>query len=402
MSLASIIVVGAGPVGSIAALAAARRGFDVTLVEAEVEPDEAPRAATFHAATIEMVTSLGIEDQFFEHGLIARYFDYWDRPTGKLVARMDHDVLRNDTKYPFAVQLEQHILTRIVREELKKYPNATQVLAWRAIGVEQDSKKAHLTVEREGETQVLSADWIVAADGGRSAIRKALEIEFEGYTWPASFLGLTTTRDLTDFFDFSYRNYLADPEDWLAVFKVHGNDRSGWWRILARTLPEESDEAAMSDESVERHLGQIFGGEKLPFIYRKVYNVHQRVAKSFRQSRVFLAGDSAHINNPLGGLGLNGGIHDVMELMEILEQTGNSTENEHLLDRYERRRKSLNIEFIQAQTIENKKNIEETDPIKRTQHLDNLAAIAADEEKTRQFLLPKSLLLSVEQAKQIN
>lgn len=395
-----MIVVGAGPVGSIAALAAARRGFDVTLVEAEVEPDEAPRAATFHAATIGMVATLGIEDRFFENGLIARYFDYWDRPTGRLVARMDHEVLRNDTEYPFAVQLEQHILTRIVRDELRKYPNATQVLGWRAVDVEQDSHKSHLKVERDGDVQVLSADWLVGADGGRSTVRKALGVEFEGYTWPTRFLGLTTTRDLTDFFDFSYRNYLADPDDWLAVFKVHGNDRSGWWRILARTLPEESDETAMSDESVERHLGHTFG-EKLPFIHRKVYNVHQRVAKSFRQGRVFLAGDSAHINNPLGGLGLNGGIHDVMELMEILEQVGSSTENEHLLDRYERRRKSLNIDFIQAQTIENKKNMEETDPVRRKQHLDNLADIAADEEKTRQFLLPKSLLLSVEQAKQI-
>ncbi|MHB1534964.1 MAG: FAD-dependent oxidoreductase, partial [Acidimicrobiales bacterium] len=162
----------------------------------------------------------------------------------------------------------------------------------------------------------------------------------------------------------SLRNYMADPQEWVNLFKVAGNDRSGQWRAVFPTQVEDDDEQALSDEALRRRLGRL-AKENLAeqLLHRKLYNVHQRVAASFRQGRVFLAGDAAHVNNPSGGLGLNCGIHDAMELVDTLHAAGSG--DDPLLDRYEARRRAINIEFVQGQTVANKQRLEEKDPAQR-------------------------------------
>jgi 3-(3-hydroxy-phenyl)propionate hydroxylase len=123
-----------------------------------------------------------------------------------------------------------------------------------------------------------------------------------------------------------------------------------------------------------------------------LYNVHQRVAASFRQGRVFLAGDAAHVNNPLGGLGLNFGIHDAVELSGLLGRVMRDEAPGDILDLYDRQRRPLNIEFVQQQTIANKKRMEEKDPAARAKNFEQLAAIAADPAAHRAYLLRSSLL----------
>jgi 3-(3-hydroxy-phenyl)propionate hydroxylase len=129
--------------------------------------------------------------------------------------------------------------------------------------------------------------------------------------------------------------------------------------------------------------------------HRNIYRVHQRVAKSFRKGRVFLAGDAAHVNNPVGGLGLNCGIHDAIELAETLDRVASGRAGEELLDRYERRRRPLNIEYVQQQTIANKKRLEEKDLGLRAKSNDALRKIAADPAAHRAYLLRASLIESV-------
>jgi 3-(3-hydroxy-phenyl)propionate hydroxylase len=136
-------------------------------------------------------------------------------------------------------------------------------------------------------------------------------------------------------------------------------------------------------------------------VHRNIYNVHQRVATRFRENRVFLAGDSSHLNNPIGGLGLNFGIHDAMDLVHTLCVHVLHDAPAAALDGYERRRRRLNIEFVQRQTVENKKRLEETDPQIRRARLDELRAIAADPAKARAFLLRTSLIESVHLASAI-
>ena len=132
-----------------------------------------------------------------------------------------------------------------------------------------------------------------------------------------------------------------------------------------------------------------------PVVHRNIYNVHQRVADAFRKGRVFLAGDCAHVNNPLGGLGLNFGIHDAVELAGLLGTVIRGETPDAALDSYDRRRRPLNIEYVQQQTIANKKRLEEKDPAVRERNNAALRAMAADPAAHRTYLLKASLLESV-------
>jgi 3-(3-hydroxy-phenyl)propionate hydroxylase len=136
-------------------------------------------------------------------------------------------------------------------------------------------------------------------------------------------------------------------------------------------------------------------------VHRNIYHVHQRVAKSFRKGRVFLAGDAAHVNNPIGGLGLNCGIHDAMDLADTLQQVIEGSAPFDLLERYDRRRRPLNIEYVQQQTIANKKRLEETDPAVREANFDQLRRTAADPVQAKAFLMKSSLIESVRKASRI-
>ena len=132
-----------------------------------------------------------------------------------------------------------------------------------------------------------------------------------------------------------------------------------------------------------------------PVVHRNIYNVHQRVAASFRKERAFLVGDSAHVNNPLGGLGLNFGIHDAVELTGLLGRVIRQEAAPNILNFYDRFRRPLNIEYVQQQTIANKKRLEEKDPEVRAKSNSTLRAITADPAAHRAFLLKASLVDSV-------
>lgn len=401
MSPVSVVVAGAGPVGVVTALAAAGRGFEVTLVEASESVEDAPRAATFHPSTLEMLAGLGIMDDFLAVGLVARHFEFWDKPSRTRVARMDHDLLRDETPFPFVVQTEQHKLVRLGLERLAQHPDVTLRLGWAVTGVAQDSGGVSVTVCGDGAEETIRADWLVGSDGGRSAVRKALGVDFEGYTWPERFVVLTTPRDAQLDLGCCLRNYFADPDEWANLFKVAGDDLTGRWRVVFPTSPDEPDDEAVSDASAQARLRRVLPvDDPIPVTHRNIYRVHQRVAARFRVGRVFLAGDAAHVNNPIGGLGLNCGVHDAIELVDTVALAGSRVDDE-LLDRYERRRRALNIEFVQQQTVDNKRRLEERDPGARRARLDELAAIAEDHRRQRAFLRRTSLLDSVRRSRAI-
>lgn len=395
---ATIVIVGAGPVGATLALAAARRDFQVILLEAEQTVPDAPRAATMHPSTLDMMAELGLMDDILAEGLLARYFDFWDRPTRTLVARMDHELLREDTRHPYVVQVEQHKIVHMALRRLSTMDNVDVRLGTPVIDVEQDVGR----VTARTPDGPVSGDFLVGTDGGRSTVRKGLGIEFAGYTWPERFLVLTTLFDFQQEFDCSFRNYLADPDEWVNLFKVAGNDLRGRWRAVFPTGVAETDEEALSDSGATRRLAKLSLTENPAnqLVHRNLYKVHQRVADEFRRGRAFLAGDAAHVNNPVGGLGLNCGIHDAIELVATLDDADSAADP--VLDRYEARRRPVNIEFVQQQTVANKRRLEEKDPERRAAHQAKLAATAADPERTREFLLNSSLLRSLATARSLS
>ncbi len=391
-----ILIAGGGPVGVIAALALARQGIPVRVFEAEAKINDAPRAATTHAATLEMLDDLGLVEEVIRRGLVEPLFRTWDRSTGKLVAEFDFGLLKNDTRYPFAVQCEQHKLAGMAIERLRAFPHARVEFRTRVRSLTQSADGVAIEVEDENGVRHVEGCYLIGADGGRSTVRKALGIEFEGYTHPERFLILTTTFDIGREFPGCTRNYLSDPEDWCALFKVSGDDGQGLWRVLSSTRLEQTEAELFDPRATEARLQKFIPKEgAYQIVHRNLYNVHQRVAASFRRGRVFLAGDAAHVNNPLGGLGLNFGIHDAVELTTLLGRVIRREAADDILELYDRHRRPLNIEFVQQQTIANKKRMEERDPAARARNFRDLAAIAADPVAHRAYLLRASLLQSV-------
>jgi 3-(3-hydroxy-phenyl)propionate hydroxylase len=391
-----ILIAGGGPVGCITALALARQGIPVHLFEAETRVNDSPRAATTHAATLEMLAELGLVEEVIRRGLIEPKFRIWDWASREVIVEFDFGVLANDTRFPYVVQCEQHKLANMAIERLRSFTHVTVDFSARVISLQQLDDRVEAVVEGASGTRRISGSYLIGADGGRSTVRKALDIAFEGYTHPERFLVLTTPFS----FDVEYaqcsRNYFSDPDEWCALFKVTGDDGAGLWRVLFPTRIEETDAQALEEAAVQARLQTFF--PKLgpyPVVHRNLYNVHQRVAASFGRGRVFLAGDAAHVNNPLGGLGLNFGIHDAVELSALLGRVLRREASAQILEQYDRFRRPLNVEYVQQQTIANKKRLEEKDPALRAESNAALRKTAADPAAHRAYLLRASLIDSV-------
>ena len=151
-------------------------------------------------------------------------------------------------------------------------------------------------------------------------MRRLADIAFEGFTWPERFIKIGTSFDFgTTGQGYCTRNYFSDPDEWINLFKVKGKGPPGIWRGVFPVPEQETDEAALSMAGIQRRLQGIHqksGEYEIP--YYALYAVHQRVAATFNKGRVLLAGDCAHVNNPIGGMGMNGGIHDAINLAEKL------------------------------------------------------------------------------------
>jgi 3-(3-hydroxy-phenyl)propionate hydroxylase len=388
-----VVIAGGGPVGVITALALARQGIPAQVFEAEPRVNDNPRAATTHAATLEILDNLGLVDELIQRGLVEPKFRIWNRQPRQLIVEFDFGALGDDTRFPYVVQCEQHKLANMTIERLRQFPHASIEFNARVAGLSQFEDRVEVQVETPSGSRVVSGSYLIGCDGGRSTVRKALDIEFEGYTHPERFLVLSTTYPFSGAYAECSRNYFADANEWCALFKVTGDDGKGLWRVLFPTRTGETDAQALDETAVQQRLQNFFpkAGD-YPVFHRNIYNVHQRVAASFSKGRAFLAGDSAHVNNPLGGLGLNFGIHDAVELADLLGNVMRGEAPTETLDGYDRRRRPLNVEYVQQQTIANKKRLEEKDPAIRERNNAALQATAADPAAHRAYLLRASLI----------
>jgi 3-(3-hydroxy-phenyl)propionate hydroxylase len=390
-----IIVVGAGPVGLTAALALIRRGIPVTLLAAEPELVMELRGSTFHPPTLDLLDEFGIVPKMIEVGLKAPTWQFRDRETGP-VATFDLSLLAGDTNHPYRVQCEQWKLMRFVEEELRK-ESADLRFAHEVTDVRQNGDSAIVTAQTPSGPVEVMGRYVLAADGARSAVRRSLGVEFEGFTYAELFWIASTDypfeKTLTDI---AYVNYIADPLEWLVLLRV-----PGLWRVLV-PAPENSDkDMLLSDEHMQSMLQRVVPrSEPYNIAHRSIYHVHQRVAKSFHHGRVLLAGDAAHVNNPLGGMGMNGGIQDAFNLADKFKQIYGGADD-RLLDRYDRQRRTVAIEAVQQQTHRNQQIISERDPEIRKQSLDALRKIASDKQSAREYVLRSSMIASMRKAAEI-
>jgi 3-(3-hydroxy-phenyl)propionate hydroxylase len=386
--MTEVLVVGAGPVGLATALSLAHQGVSVKVIEAAPRLTEDHRAGSFHPPTLEMLAPFGVTEAMHRIGIKVPRWQIRDRREGVIV-EWDLGLVADETPFPYRFHLEQYKLTPILMEKLKAFPHASVHFGEEFEDAIQDGQT--VTVNGKYKTS-----WLVGCDGGRSAVRKLIGTEFEGFTWPERFIVIGTLADFAPH-GFTSNAYVADPREWAAVFHM-----PGLWR-LAFPVHEEEDEAeVLMEAAVEARMQRFVarpGRYEVP--HKGIYRVHQRVATRWRAGRILLAGDAAHLNNPLGALGLNGGLHDAILLGEYLGKVCRGEADEGLLDRYVRQRRTANIEFVQTQSISNKRLLEEADPGKRQENFDNLRRIADDRNLARDFLVRSSMIWSVRLAAEV-
>jgi len=374
-------------------------GVPVRLFDDNDGPQADPRAATTHPATLDLLEDDGLAADMARVGLVAPIFQFWDRPSGERVAEFDHAILAGDTKHPFVVQCEQFKTANLILERVRKLPNVEVLYGHAVTDVAQSADFVSVAVRNGKGASSHTGAYLIGADGGRSVVRKQSGIAFDGFTWPERFIVLTTPYDFEAERGYCYRSYFADPEAWCNCFKVSADGPPGLWRTVFPTDPNVSEADLMSDAGVQARL-QTFFPAPAPYevVHRNLYVTHQRVAATFRKGRVLLAGDAAHVNNPIGGMGLNGGIQDGVNLADKLARVVLDQEPQRLLDLYDRQRRTVAVEFVQEQSIANKKRLEARDPEARRQNLDELRAIAADPARARQFLLRSAMIVSQQRA----
>ncbi|OZF26151.1 FAD-dependent monooxygenase [Rhodococcus sp. 14-2483-1-2] len=398
-----VIVVGAGPVGMVCALALNRRGIPVTVLESEPAPVMDQRAATLHPSTLEMLDELGIAERIQPHALISSTYCFHDRPTGTVVAEFDLGRLKDEIKFPYVLQYEQYKLTAAIAEVYGNESDFDVRFSHTVESVDQTANGVEVQYSSPAGTEYMTAPYVIGCDGGRSTVRKAADIEFEGFTYPERFIKIATGFDFkTVNSTLSLRNYFSDPNEWANLFKVRGETPEGLWRVILPIANGEDDATALSAERVEERLQKFFPkAGAYPVEYVNVYGVNQRVAASFRQGRVLLAGDSAHVNNPIGGMGMNGGIHDAINLAgKLTEVIGGATES--LLDLYSRQRRHAAVNYVQAQTMANKRLLEERDPEVRQSNFDELRRTAENFDSARAYMRRAALFDSLEDAASIS
>ncbi len=395
-----IIIAGAGPAGLSLALSLGQSDIPCVLFEKEPELTHDLRAGSYHPPTLEMLDQLGVTEEMHKTGIKVPRWQIRDRVEG-LVAEFDLSLVADETPYPYRLHLEQHRLTPILLDKIRDTTTSVEIhFGTEVTGIEPDLDGVTVRLDRGDEHR---ASFFVGCDGARSLARKVIDVDFKGFTWPDRFLVASTTFQL-DELGFSGAGYVADPEHWAAIFHVPDTGPPGIWRIAYGTDPEEPEEDILRDERIQQRLNIILehsnpGVDKFDLKYRSTYRVHQRVASQFYRGRIAIAGDAAHLNNPMGGLGLNGGVHDAISVGEKIRKIWHDNADfETQFNHYDRQRRPINIKAVQAMSIRNKKLLEERDPGVRRERLNELKVIASDPVKSKAHLMNTSMINSVREA----
>jgi 2-polyprenyl-6-methoxyphenol hydroxylase-like FAD-dependent oxidoreductase len=391
-----VIIVGAGPVGMVAALRLEEAGADVLVLERDNQLTRDLRASTFHPPTLDMLAACGVTKVLLDNGLVCPNWQIRLHESGDR-AVFDLGVLSDETDHPFRLQCEQSVLTHHLAARLADSAHVEIRTGQRVIDAGQDARHAWVLCEHPGESEQLSARYIIGADGADSCVRRAMGVAFDGVTYPDVSVLATTP--------FDFQSVLTGLSNVSYCWREGGNFAllrlQGVWRASLYYDPSMTPEQAASNTEVQRQLQAIHPrNEHYEILDRRPYRVHQRLADNYRVGRLMLAGDAAHINSPTGGMGMNGGIHDAINLVAKLVSVLAGDDDE-LLNLYTRQRRTVAEQDILAQADRNRARMRQTDPKARQSSLDDLKAIAADATRARGFLRRSSMLNGLELAASI-
>lgn len=392
MERTQVLIAGAGPVGATAAFILSQAGIDVILVEALAGCPEDMRASTLHPPTLDMLGELGVLDELEAQGLRAPRYHYRNRKTGSVI-EFDFGELADVSAHPYRLQCEQYKLARLMTAKVEAAHPGSVRFNRKILSYQQDSDGVSIALENPVAIEHVRADYLIGADGANSIVRKWTGVAFEGFTYPERFLTLSTRYPIERHFEgLASVNYVADDDEWCVLLRV-----PELWRVMVPTDISVPSAELVSDANKNAIFDRLIGdGESIETHHRTLYRVHQRVADSFHHGRVLLVGDAAHLNNPLGGFGMNSGLHDVWNLTTKLRDILiDGREAEPALAHYDRQRRSIANSFVQAQTIANKQLLEIDGGDEGRSRERHMAEIAGDPQKRRAYLMRQSMYESL-------
>lgn len=347
-----VVIVGGGPTGFINALGLAQAGVRVTVIEAEPQIINSPRAAVYFWSVLDGLERLGILAEAESIGFRKQDYTYLVRGTGE---RIDYslEVLEGRTPHPYNLHLGQHLLAEIAMRRLAGFTNATVRFGTRLDTLSQDAGGVRLVVVNSGGgLEELRAKWVIGADGASSTVRHQLGLSFDGMTWPERFVATNV------YYDFERHGYarstmLIDAEFGAIIVLLN---HEGLWRCTymeSATLPEDT----FLERLPKVYAAILPGAEDYRVDRASPYRMHQRSAPCYRVGRVVLAGDAAHVTNPTGGLGLTSGLFDSFALYPALAAIIQDGANEAVLDRYSVLRRDRFVNGVSPQAVINKQLI---------------------------------------------
>jgi 3-(3-hydroxy-phenyl)propionate hydroxylase/6-hydroxy-3-succinoylpyridine 3-monooxygenase len=329
MTRSDVCIVGAGPVGALAALGLAQRGLSVVVLEEAAEIVPSPRAMVYYWHVLEGLDRLGVLDDMNEVGIRNRQFLQRVGTDGEQ-AVVSLDPVRAVSDHDYNLHLGQHEVVRIALNRLAQYDNATIIRGARVVDIENGEDRVIAHVEREGERESFVADRLLGADGARSVVRSSLGMAFDGTTWPDRFVATNLRYPFAELGGLGMANMLLDAEQGCVIAQIDATGLYRWTWSEPASLPE----ASVPERLPARLAALGFGDAPYQVEGLTPYRMHQRSADAMKAGRVLLAGDAAHATNPTGGYGLTCGLYDVFSLIDTLAGVITGARDEDELDRW--------------------------------------------------------------------
>ncbi|GHF34606.1 hypothetical protein GCM10017566_04140 [Amycolatopsis bartoniae] len=357
VSTPPVIVAGGGPVGLATAFGLARAGVpEVLVIDRDTSVGTSPRAMVYLFPVLEGFDRLGLLDDLKAEAVRGPGVTFLDHETGEHFPQLV-DTLEGVVAHPYALHIGQDQVSEILLRRLADFPGVQVRYGTELSGLAQDDDGVSVHLRTTAGEETVRAGWLVGADGAHSTVRRSLGLGFEGFTWPDRFISTNLRYDFTAH-GLPIASWRIDQVYGAVIALI--ND-SGLWRFTFREAGDLPDEG-LEQRIHEHYATALPGGGDYELVQFAPYRIHQRAATTFRAGRVLLAGDAAHLTNPIGALGLTTGFLDSFVLSEALAAVVTGRADETVLDAYAHARRQVFLDLVSPRATQTKRLVFDTPP----------------------------------------